>query len=105
MSAPKPVVAPPPDVIGRSVRVDFGDERSWGEHRPDLGPNVYRSLNQTFSNVELKVPHGHEAAARNGKPCNLRWGHLFEGTEKQRGTVIPTFIIGMDQTPVPKNHP
>lgn len=32
------------------VRVDFGDEVSWAEH---IEENVYRSLNNTFSNVPL----------------------------------------------------
>lgn len=101
---PPPKVIPPRDIVGRSVRVALPGERSWGEHRPDLGTNVYRSLNQTFANVRLQVPddyHDPEAIKRNGKPCNLKWGHLFVGTERHYGIVRPKYIIGQDLTPVP----
>ena len=94
-------VLEPRTIVGRKVRVDFGDERSWGEHRPDLGSDVYRSLNFTLSNVKLNVPEGHEAFSRNGKPCNMAWGHLFTGKEKRYGNVVPQFIIGMASTPLP----
>lgn len=99
---PPPIVPPPTDVVGRKVRVLLPGERSWGEHRPDLGPNVYRSLNHTLSDVKLRLPEGHEGAGRNGKPCNLQWGHLFTGKEKPYGQVTPQYIIGRDLTPLPE---
>lgn len=78
------------------VRVWFGDENAWGEH---VEGNVYRSLNHTFSNVPLKLPEGHAFAHKNGNPCNLRWGMLFEGDVLEPGRVKPLFIIGEDKTP------
>lgn len=74
-----------------SVRVDFGDETSWGEY---VGEGVFMSTNQTLSNVPLKVPEGHAQFANNGKTANMKWGHFFRG-EMVRATVVrPTFIIG-----------
>jgi hypothetical protein len=82
------------------VRVDFGDEVSWGEH---IEGNIYRSLNSTFSNVTLKLPEGHEHADKNGLPCNLLWGHLFEAEIIHEGRVRPLFIVGEDLTPCEKS--
>lgn len=104
MPPPQPV-APPVAEVGRTVRVDLDGECSWGEHRPDLGPNVYRSLNQTLSNVKLKLPDEHpdilNGKAKNGRKANMCWGHLFVGTERKEGRVKPLHIIGIDLTPVP----
>jgi hypothetical protein len=80
------------------VRVNFSDESAWGEH---IEGNLYRCLNQTFSNVLLKLPEGHEHFSKNGRPCNLRWGHLFEGEVIRSGVVKPLFIVGEDMTPRP----
>ena len=76
------------------IRVWFDDESSWGEHIED---NLYRSLNDTFSNVMLKLPEGHEAADKNGQPCRLAWGHIFEGEVIRKGVVRPLFIFGVDK--------
>jgi hypothetical protein len=81
---------------GTKVRVAFGDETSWAEH---IEGDIYRSLNTTLSNVTLKLPEGHEHADKNGQPCNMKWGHLFEAEVVREGVVRPLFIIGLDTTP------
>lgn len=76
-----------------------GAESSWAEHVKD---NLYRSLNHTFSNVTLKLPKDHEHANKNGNPCGLQWGHLFEAEIINPGTtspVRPTLIVGQDLSP------
>jgi len=80
------------------VRVRFDGETSWAEH---VEGEIYRSLNQTFSNVTLKLPEGHEAAHLNGQLCNMKWGHLFEAEKISEHVVKPLFIVGMDDTPRP----
>jgi hypothetical protein len=84
------------------IRINFGDERAWGEI-VDAERGIFRCLNDTFSNVLLKVKKGHGQYKRNGQPCGMRWGHLFEGYYDAHGDVIPTFIIGLDLTPLPFN--
>ena len=100
---PSPIeVLEPRDIVGRSVRVGLRGERSWGEHRPDLGPNVYRSLNDTLSGLRVQVPDDYpdaEVVKRNGKQTHFRWGHLFIATERLYGLAKPKYIIGEDLTP------
>lgn len=74
-----------------SVRVDFGDETSWGEY---VGDGVFMSTNQTLSSVPLKVPEGHAQFANNGKTANMKWGHLFVGEAVRALVIRPTFIVG-----------
>lgn len=67
------------------VRVSLPGETSWAEH---VRGDVYRSLNDTYSNVRSK----------SGRPRRLMWGHLFRA--KRRGhQVKPIAIVGMDKTP------
>jgi hypothetical protein len=77
---------------GTKLRMDFGDENAWCEH---IAGNVYRSLNNTLSNVTLKLPAEHEASSQNGGLCNVKLGHLFEGEVRSATSVRPLFIIGM----------
>lgn len=49
--------------------------------------------------MELKLHVDHEHADKNGKPCNLRWGHLFEGQVIRPNVIQPLFITGFDETP------
>ncbi len=74
------------------VRVELDGESTWAEH---IEGSIYRSLNATCSNVLLKIP-GHK---RDGMPCNLRWGDLFEAEILDEVWVKPTFIVGSDLSP------
>lgn len=77
------------------IRVDFGDEVSWAEH---VSGDVYRSLNDTLSNVLIDLPHDHPHAAKNGQEARMRWGHLFRAEKLPNGRVRPLALIGLDRT-------
>ncbi len=100
---PLPPVPKPRDISGRLVRVALPGERSWAEHRPDLGVNIYRSLNTTLATLRTS-PDADCPSEFQGKRVHFRWGHLFTATEKKYGLARPLLIIGQDITPT-KEHP
>lgn len=79
------------------VRVTLDGERSWAEH---VEGTVYRSLNNTLTEVPVRYPVGHGLAVHNGERKPLLWGDLFEAAVIGLCEgVRPIVIVGNDMTP------